>query len=210
MGIHKVPYSGLIADLLIVVVAITINRFSWWIGNRFVSVFAVIGVLQALTMYAVMLNFDFANPAINKLPNFIQAMLTLMVIFAFGGFLWFFIPAMATDVPGLWTIATINAFVAVFGALIGYGITLEKNDNETVSVINKLIMLFVPAIYLSLSEIIIYTSVHTASMGKGMAIPAIIMSYLPIRVLLVIKPPNSKIEWGTAAFAFFWFIYSLN
>jgi len=82
-------------------------------------------------------------------------------------------------------------------------------DNPKLKTFNKVIGLFIPAIYLSVTEILIYISAHTGNVDPGMAILAISISYLPIRFLMMIKPPNSIFELITATSVFSYFIYSL-
>ena len=209
MNIKKIPFDGILADIVFVTITITLNRYSGLISEHIEIIFGTVAVLQSLTIYAVMLNFDFNDPEFEKLPKFINSIMGLIFVLAAGGFLWIFLPAVAMETPTMWTIATINIFVALFGGILGFVLPSEHGDNPKLKTFNKVIGLFIPAIYLSVTEILIYISAHTGNVDPGMAILAISISYLPIRFLMMIKPPNSIFELITATSVFSYFIYSL-
>ena len=208
MNIKQIPINGILTDFIIIAITLIIKPFSWWVMANFILILLSIGLLQAVTVYVVMLNFSFSDQYIERLPNFISNPRNLFVILAFGGFIWLFLPAIAINNNALWIISSLTAFFAFFGSLIGYKLTKDREDNKD-TFINKAIALIIPPIYLSISEILILSTSYSTGTGPGLAIFAIAISYLPIRILMVVSPPNSKIEWLTASLAFSFFIYSL-
>ena len=88
MKTKKVPYDGIIADVVFVIITVTLNRYSNLIAEHIEIIFWTIGILQSLTIYAIMLNFDFNDPEFEKLPKFINSIMGLIFVLAAGGFLY--------------------------------------------------------------------------------------------------------------------------
>jgi len=207
--IARIPADGFLVDIVFILTAISLHQLRFFVKENIVWFFAVVGLLQGITVYTVKLGWDFSKTTEINVPGSISAMFGLVFILAIGGFFWLFLPASAFDTPTMWTLTTINIFVALFGSIIGFAITLDKEPGVKLSITNKMLILFVPALYLSISEILIYISAQSENIGLGISILAICISYLPIRLILIAKPPYNKFEILTAIFAFSYFIYTL-
>ncbi|MBN1251176.1 MAG: hypothetical protein JXR51_03815 [Bacteroidales bacterium] len=203
----SVSFEGVIADFAVIFIGFLIKNNTWWFQNNIGLIFWSVGILQCLMLYAIFLSYWSKDFNFENLPKFIKGIFGLVFILSIGGFMWIFLAADAIDIPNAWTIALVNFFVVIFGAWVALGLAMENASNE--NFFNKYIVLIIPSLYLPVSEILMVISAKAEHIGPWVAIFVISISYLPIRLLYMIKPPNSKIEMLTAALAFSYFIYIL-
>ena len=208
-SLKQISFVGFFSDVVLILVVVFLQNYPDLFTNNIAYFFATIAILQALALYAVMLNFDFNSPSLEKLPKIASSFMGLSLVLAAGGFLWMFLPAFAIDTPVMWTIATINIIIALFGGILGINMPKEHEGNPKLKIFHKTIGIFIPAIYLSISEILIFTSAQSEFVGTGVVILTVLISYFPIRFLMMLKPPFSILELISALSAFAYFVHTL-
>ena len=205
--LKNISLEGIFADFAVILVGYLINYNIGWFQDNITWIFWSIGILQTLMIYSIFIDQSKTGIDFDKLPDFVTAIYGLSMILGIGGFMWIFLPADALDIPNSMVIGSVNIFVALIGSLLALGYAMEKEESS--NFFDKYIVLIIPAIYLSVSELLILMSSKAENMPVGVVIFVIAISYLPIRILYMIKPPNSKIEMLTALSAFSYFIYLL-
>lgn len=172
-----------------------------------------LGILQVLTLFHFFTIPDwrkalFENPVSKKLG----ALNGLIMILAFGGFMWFFLPALTYNDGGSWGIFIANFFISLFGSLLAFGWTLGWSNERKLkfqkSIWSK-VLYIAPILYISLSEFYIFRAVHQSDVQVAVAIFCLCLSWLPIRYILLMRPPFNRIEFVSAIAALAYFIFTL-
>jgi hypothetical protein len=172
-----------------------------------------LGILQVLTLFHFFTIPDwrkalFENPVSKKLG----ALNGLIMILAFGGFMWFFLPALTYNNGSAWGSCTANFFISLFGSLLAFGWSSEWSHERKLkfqkSIWSKALYI-APMLYLGLSEFYIFKAAHHPDVPVTVAIFCLALSWLPIRYILLMRPPFHWIEFGSASVAFAYFIFTL-
>ena len=201
------PIEGILLDLALLSLGFWHSALAGWTAVNYRLAFGLIGPLQAVVvgfaLYTVM-----QQPAVperqSRLWETIQILMAFMGILAVGGFMWLYVPALALENAGGWVLFMLNFFVVLFGSLLVYA-ALESN--RPAYTLRFRGATAVPIyFYLVMSETLTITAVADYGIGKPAAFIGILLAYLPIRLILIWRPPHSLFELGSAAFAFFAFL----
>lgn len=171
-------------------------------------VFWIVGILQALTIYAVFRTKNFTDAPPDN--NFFQKIIPwagFMTILAVGGFFWLALPANALNTVTAWAAFMVNFFVVIMGGLVA--LAKSQNNNEPPKNTERTIISLIPLLYLVASECLIYGSIIISGSPPVIAIFSMMISYFPVRFIMMVRPPQSYIELVTALSGFFYFMYSL-
>jgi hypothetical protein len=131
--LRRFPAEGVLLDAGLLL-SLWSTAVSTWTINNYVTAFAIIGVLQALTVGPAIAGL-MSNPpgppetAADRLLEALSPVAVLMGILAAGGFMWLFIPAIAVGTGPIWGVFMVNFFVVLFGSLLLFGVFSESKDN---------------------------------------------------------------------------------
>jgi hypothetical protein len=204
---------GILLDILLIALAYGLNN--WLPSYHEVGYYLTwtLGILQVVTLFHFFSTPDwgkalFENPVGKKLG----ALNGLIMILSFGGFFWFYLPALIYDDGGAWGSFTANFIISLFGSLLAFGWSLEWSDERKIKFQKRSwskALYLAPTLYLGLSEFYIFKAAHHPDIHLSMALFCISLSWLPIRYILLMRPPFHWLEFGSAITALTYFIYTL-
>lgn len=207
-GILKFNF-GVVMDLVLIAFAYSLAHIpDRVIPSAFVLCFAAAAPLQVGALCNMeLLPKDFK-------PSWLPPWETLILILAVGGFVWLFVPALVLDSRLGWNIMRVAFFVALFGgvgtvALVG---PLADEPPKWVHGVWAQRVLRIGAVgYLCVSEFLLYQTAHfyPGKVGGGVIVITVIMSYAPVRWLMIRKRPFSLLEVASSVAAFVWFMHKV-
>ncbi|MCP4439184.1 MAG: hypothetical protein GY810_09600 [Aureispira sp.] len=204
----QLPLQGLLIDSLLLLMLLALQQFDLWIETHVHIVYWGLGILQALALFFVISGGAMKDPKVPKgsLLEHLLILKTLMLLLAIGGFMWLFLPALMTN---QWGVFMLNFFVVLFGSLIAFAMGEERAKKKQ-SLAFEMQGTIIISIYLLVSEAILYSAAHIYNIPLGVILLCLGLSYLPIRFLMIFKPPYHNIELLTSTTWFVYFIVSLT
>jgi|GEM_PF-6449644 len=196
-------------DIIIILIAIFIKYFIDIINIYYIKLYWILGITQALTAYCIFLKptmLENDKTGNIKTDKIIYIITTILIILFIGSFSWFFIPAMVIGNTLGWIIFRVNLFISIFGSLFSYR---QAKIKDSINIIDKILFFISPILYLSFSLILICSSVHFGKTSLSLAIFALAISYLPVRLILLIRPPWNLLEIITITASIIFIIISL-
>lgn len=205
--VDELSAEGIFLDLVLALVTYFSSGLRAWVVGHASTAFWFAGVLQCGAMFAIVYGGLWSKserPLDQWVDEKLGVLKVLLLILAAGGFMWLFIPAATL---GLWGAFTINFFVTIFGSV---GVMAFYWDNQTSlqTPLFRILGIVAVLLYLVVSE-----SLMIASALAGAQVGAIVMglafSYIPIRTLLLLRPPLNLLELVSAAASFAYFMVNL-
>lgn len=205
--LKNISFEGIIADL-----AVIINLFVYEYIVQDFEIYAepilcLMGIFQFFALYAIFLGGTgaiFESVEKFKILRPFKILVGLFLFLSIGGFFWLGIPTDAIGTKAAWIAFSINIFVVIIGGWIALGISLQKTDLNKFDIIVKYVG---PSLYLIFSESLLLYSVEFVP--RAAIVFAVMISYFPIRFLMMIKPPVSNFEILSGFTAFVFFIFKI-
>jgi len=166
------------------------------------------GFLQTIALYAIFRVKKAAPAANGSTPKWLQSIEGLLTVLAAGGFMWFFLPAIAIDTDGIWLAFRLLFFIVIFGGGIAWAVADERHA-KNINFSEGLLLRAAPLGYLAISELLIYTSIQAKPELLPFGLIALLISYFPVRTLMIIRTPINWFEIITGLTAFAYFIWVL-
>lgn len=204
----RISFEGIIADFAIVTNLVLYEFVINDISHYAEYILWSMGILQFFALYAVFsggVDQLFAATEQKTVLKPFRYLTGLFLVLSIGGFLWLGIVADAINTSSAWLSFSINFFVVIFGGWIALGISLGSARPGRFDIIVKY---FGPALYLLFSESLLLFSANKVEIP--VIIFAVMISYFPIRFLMIVKPPVSTFEIVTGFSAFIFFIVKIT
>ena len=204
------PIGGFVTDLIIALLVFFETNVNLWISEHLERLFWFVGVFQLLTIYTIFVgrNVSKSGETNSIIVDKLIGLYGLMLVLAMGGFLWFGLPATMLDTDEAWNAFRLNFFVVIFGGFIAL-IFSFRPENYKLHFIEKFLAFLAPLVYLTISETFISIAAHHQKVGIFLALVCVMLSYFPVRFLLILRPPASGWEVLTASLSFGYFVVSL-
>lgn len=209
----RFPWEDLLLDLLLILLVWTaLDRVTGWMGDHLFVAWLAAGPLHWLAMAAALAGRRgaFASDSPKGLsPGGEKAagLMGLALVLGMAGGLWLILPRTAAaaqrPLSGLWNFFEIGV---VMGTLFIFGLFLERPEFVSGRLPQGAVRVGTAVLiggYLFYSEALITTTMQLTNgeaLWGGLAILALV--FLPFRMMLLLRPPFSLWEMGTAVLAF--------
>lgn len=210
----RFPWEDLLLDLLLVLLVWTaLDEAVRWMGDHLFIAWLAAGPLHWLAMAAALagrrgpFGWDRGERPLSSGEEKATGLMGLVMVLGMAGGLWLIWPRMAVEaqrpLSGWWNVYEIGV---VFGTIFIFGLFLERPQLVPARLSHDAVRLGTAALmggYLFYSEALIATTVQLTNgeaLWGGLAILA--MVFLPFRMMLLLRPPFSLWEMGTAVLAF--------
>lgn len=206
----RIPITGFLADFAVIALILFRDNFKFILEKNLYIPFLLAGIFQVLAIHAILLSPNIFNlqASKSKFLSTLQNLSSLFLVLSIGGFIWFYFPAEIIGEPWGERIMLLNMFIILFGGPIAWALVENKTDPRHLNWLEKLNKNLSPILFLTISELLIL-SYASQQQEIGFILLMIIISYLPIRILLIAKPPFNILEIFTALTALGFFIMEI-
>jgi len=199
--IQRFPFEGVALDLTMIAFVQIQPSLQMWVAQNLLWAFWLTGGVQCVGLACALRGQGAWDEEPRGVMKYVVQIAPLFWILAAGGFMWLFLPALAIDTPFAWTTFTAQFFIALFGGVLVVGLSMGMGE-ESLTFKRRVLTALGTLFYLAFSDAVIAACAASGKVGVGGALVALLISYLPIRMTLAIRPPWSFLEVVSAAAAF--------
>ncbi len=162
--------------------------------------FVAVGPLQVMGLTCAMWGVQHGPGQFpeGRIWRFFSNLYGLILVLGVGSFMWLFLPAAAIDTKEGWNVFSFVFLTVLFGSLLGYGLILGVNPPSPLPFRHRVVTALGVFAFLAVSNSLLGFAAGTGKQAGGLFLVAGGLSYLPFRLLLVLRPPWSLLELGTA------------
>jgi len=201
---QRFPIEALTLDVGLVLLGLNQAWLDAWVAEHALAVYAAMGLLQVVALGCA---FWGLGTWLKGFPEHglwrrVAGAYGLVLVLAVGGFSWLGLPALVMDTDAAWRVFSLQAFVVVFGSVLALGVLGERASEWPPPFHQRALTAVGIFIYLTVARSLLLFVARSNAVPWGVVLAATGLSYLPVRLILVLRPPWSLIEVATALGAY--------
>ena len=201
---QRFPIEDLALDAGLILLGLNQAWLNAWVADHAMAVYAVMGLLQVVALGCA---FWGVGTWLKGFPEHglwrqVAGAYGLVLVLAVGGFAWLGLPALVMDTNAAWRASSLQAFVVVFGSVLALGVLGERASEWPPPLRQRALTVLGIFIYLTVARSLLLFVARSGAVPGGVVLAATGLSYLPVRLILVLRPPWSLIEVATALGAY--------